>query len=88
MQLYPDPPITRRNDLLFSRMSLLGLDVDVMERRCIGILDQLKSRCVACEFRAACAIDLRRDPNNPVWEGYCPNSPQLNQLTAAWWLLQ
>jgi len=27
-------------------------------------------------------VDLKRDPNNLVWEAYCPNSAALNALVA------
>jgi hypothetical protein len=37
------------------------------------------------DVREACAVDFKRDPNNPVWESYCPNSGTLNTLTEAWW---
>ena len=44
------------------------------------VFDKLKRRCVSCPCRAACVVDLKRDPNNRVWEGYCPNSQVLNAL--------
>jgi hypothetical protein len=31
-------------------------------------------------------LDLRRDPNHPIWETYCPNAATLIALTDPWWL--
>ena len=32
---------------------------------------------VNCICREPCTVDLKRDPNNPVWETYCPNAGTL-----------
>lgn len=94
MNVHPDRPIDRHSTgcehdgLLFRRMAILGLDLDVIQRGDSEAFNELKRRCAKCDFRDACAIDLRRDPNNPVWESYCPVSALLNVLTAAWWPAQ
>jgi hypothetical protein len=72
-------------DLLFQRMAMLGLDLEVIERRHSETIAEIKRQCANCEFEGACAIDLERDPNNPVWEAYCPNTAALNALTASLW---
>ena len=41
---------------------------------------------VNCICREPCTVDLKSDPNNPVWETYCPNAGTLIDLTAASWL--
>jgi hypothetical protein len=43
-------------------------------------------RCLGCGYREACAVDLERDPNNPVWETYCPNAGTLLELAQERWL--
>ncbi len=92
MQGHADRPIAGKttgreyDDLLFHRMSMLGLDPAVIERGDSAAFKELKTRCVTCDVRDACVVDLKRDPNNPVWESYCPNSAMLNGLTEAWWL--
>jgi len=63
-------------------MAMLGLDLDVIERDYGETLDKIKRRCMSCSLWEACAVDLKRDPNNPVWEAYCPNSGVLNELSA------
>ncbi len=71
------------NDLLDCRMAMLGLDAvasDAGDR-----LEEIRRRCASCGYREACAVDLKRDPNNPVWETYCPNSDALMALTKAYW---
>jgi hypothetical protein len=74
------------DELLGCRMAMLGLDPCVIKSGDGEAFDQIKRRCTRCEFREACAVDLKRDPNNPVWESYCPNSAALNTLTEAWWV--
>jgi hypothetical protein len=69
--------------LLHCRMSMLGLDPQSLENR--ELLDDIMRRCKCCEFREACAVDLERDPNNPVWEAYCPNTGTFHTLTQALW---
>jgi hypothetical protein len=73
-------------DLLYCRMSMLGLDLPAIESRDRETADQIKRRCTLCGFRDACAVDLERDPNNPVWEAYCPNSGTFNSLAETLWL--
>ena len=69
-------------DLLQCRMTILGLDIDAIERDYGETLDRIKQRCTSCRVRAACALELKRDPNGRVWEAYCPNSVTLNALVA------
>ena len=77
-RLTPDEP----DDLLECRMAMLGLDA--IEQG--ATLDEIRRRCTACGDREACAVDLKRDPNNPVWETYCPNADTLIALAGAAWL--
>jgi hypothetical protein len=78
----PDEP----DELLCCRTAMLGLDPNVIASGDPEAFAAIKRRCTRCEFRETCAIDLKRDPNNPVWESYCPNSDALNALTEAWWV--
>ena len=79
---------TASDELLDCRMAMLGLDPDEIERVEYGIFDEIRRRCMSCGYREACAVDLKRDPNNPVWETYCPNSEALIALAQVPWLTQ
>jgi hypothetical protein len=72
------------DDLLDCRMAMLGLDA--IESGDGETFDEIRRRCTSCGYREACAVDLKRDPNNPVWETYCPNSDTLIALAEASWL--
>ncbi len=77
---------TKYDYLLIHRMAMLDLDLHEIEYfDDNGTLDKIKRRCAGCDSREACVVDLRRDPNNPVWESYCPNAEALIALTEAWW---
>jgi len=73
----------RQLDLLDCRMTMLGLDLYAIGSD--QIFEELRHRCVNCEWQEACATDLRRDPNNPIWETYCPNAAALGRLAEAQW---
>jgi hypothetical protein len=76
MQIRNAPPSekpTESDGLLDCRMAMLGLDFDALKQSDGEILGQIMRECMRCGFREACAVDLKRDPNNPVWETYCPN---------------
>ena len=77
---------TAGDDLLSCRMAMLGLDLSAIESCGGQVFDALKRRCTSCDFREACAVDIRRDPNDPVWENHCPNTATLIALPEAWWL--
>ena len=81
-------PTTRyeNDDLLDCRLAMLGLDLHVSKRGDSETFELIKRRCANCGVREACAVDLKRDPNDPVWETYCPNAGLLNALTEASWL--
>ena len=70
------------DELLRSRMKILGLDVDAIDRNFPEVFDKVRKNCPRCGDREVCAIDLRRDPNGLIWEAYCPNSEVLNALVA------
>jgi hypothetical protein len=70
-------------DLLDCRMTMLGLDLYAVEND--QLFEEVRGHCVKCDCQEACAVDLRRDPNNPIWETYCPNSAALGGLAEAQW---
>lgn len=88
MQIHVDRPTAgsaapdEGDQLLRRRMSIVGLDDGLVERHYRAIFERLKKNCLSCRDRAPCAVDLKRDPNNQVWEAYCPNSEALNALVA------
>ena len=59
---------------------MLGLNLDATNR---GTFNEIMRRCKSCGYRDACAVDLKRDPNNPVWETYCPNTGAFIALAEA-----
>jgi hypothetical protein len=64
---------------------MLGLDLLAIESGASETLAEIMRRCTCCGDREACAVDLKRDPNNPVWETYCPNAKTLLGLAEASW---
>ena len=76
------------NELLDCRMAMLGLHLDATESGDGNTVNEIMRRCMSCGYREACAVDLKRDPNNPVWETYCPNAGALVALAQARWLTQ
>jgi len=79
---------TAPDALLACRMAMLGLDPDTIESAEFYIFAEIRERCANCWNREGCAVDLKRDPNNPVWETYCPNADALIALAQARWLTQ
>lgn len=70
------------SDFLVHRLTALSLDLDAIEKSCGGEWSEaIKQRCTRCGFTRACEEDLRRDPNSPAWECYCPNAAKLLALT-------
>jgi hypothetical protein len=72
-------------ELLGCRMAMLGLDPRTIESGDRAMFDEIRRRCSMCEFHESCAVELRRDPNSPVWETYCPNSGTFIELAQDWW---
>ena len=77
---------TSSDDLLDCRMAMLGLDLSALEGYDGAMFEAIRQRCASCNFREACELDLKRDPNDPVWETYCPNTSTLIALPEACWL--
>ena len=73
------------DELLDCRMAMLGLDIFAIKSGNGNTLEEIMRRCASCSVREACAVDLKRDPNNPVWETYCPNIRALLGLADASW---
>ena len=84
----PEKRIQRKDhdELLDCRMAMLGLDLFAIKSDGSDKLEEIMRSCASCGYREACAVDLKRDPNSPVWETYCPNAEALLELTGAAWL--
>jgi hypothetical protein len=70
------------DDLLQCRMTIVGLDIEAIERDYGETFDKIKRNCMSCRLRTPCAVGLKLDPYNLVWEAYCANSEALNALVA------
>jgi hypothetical protein len=81
-------PTAPDDELLECRMAMLGLQLDAAASGNADTLNEVMRRCRSCGYREACAVDLKRDPNNPVWETYCPNAGTLVELAAERWITQ
>ena len=77
---------TSSHDLLDCRMAMLGLDLSAAESRDAEMFQAITRRCASCNVRECCELDLKRDPNDPVWQTYCPNTATLMALPDACWL--
>jgi hypothetical protein len=76
----------QQEELLDCRMAMLGVQFNPTQTADNDALKEMMRRCMSCGYREACAVDLERDPNNPVWETYCPNAGTLIELAQEWWL--
>jgi len=74
------------HDLLDCRMAMLGLDLSAVESCDGAMFEAITRACAACKSRKSCELDLRRDPNDPVWETYCPNTARLVALPETCWV--
>ena len=71
--------------LLARRMSALGVDSETFARYEPDLLGNLQTLCRECEWPERCRHDLRRNPDDVVWEEYCPNATVLNAVSELGW---
>ena len=75
----PDPI-----SLLERRMEALSLNPDKVAHIEPLMVRELRHRCVKCEKRGQCALDLAdefADPGWQSWRDYCPNAATLTMLS-------
>jgi len=75
----PDPI-----SLLERRMEALSLNPDEVAHLEPLTIRELQHRCVKCEKREQCALDLAdefADPGWQSWRDYCPNAATLTMLS-------
>lgn len=75
----PDPI-----SLLERRMEALSLNPDELTHLEPLTVRELQHRCVSCERRGQCALDLAdefADPGWQYWRDYCPNAATLMTLS-------
>lgn len=67
-------------ELLERRLEALGLSADELAHTSPAELRDMERLCTTCRSKGRCAHDLVADPDNPVWQGYCPNKDTLASL--------
>ena len=68
--------------LLLKRMTALRLVPDDIARtQPAWVTHDLERLCSLCRAKGRCRRDLLRDPQDPVWKNYCPNSGTLEALS-------
>ncbi len=68
-------------NLLQRRMAALRLDHGELARRDPALVRDLQRVCASFSSPGRCARDLKRQPNKPDWQEYCPNAPTLGALS-------
>jgi hypothetical protein len=78
IQLVEEGP--EASGLLYKRLHALGLSRADVEHAADGLIFSLERTCAHCREKGVCERDLAKQPENPVWEIYCPNSTDLNEV--------
>jgi uncharacterized protein YjiS (DUF1127 family) len=69
-------------DLLLQRLKGVKLDIAEIARREPQVVRDLERVCTLCASKRKCRHDLAKDPVDPRWREYCPNTMTLNALAA------
>ena len=67
-------------DLLEKRLQVLGLSSAELAKTAHTELRDMERLCTLCRAKGRCAHDLATDPDDPVWQRYCPNAQALTSL--------
>jgi len=67
-------------DLLERRLMALGLSSAELAKSAPAELRDMERLCTLCQSKGRCARDLTTDPDDPVWQRYCPNEQTLTLL--------
>lgn len=68
-------------DLLYHRMSEMGLDPKIIDGT---VLRDMQRCCSLCDNKALCAHELEDKPKQASWPSYCPNKDTLEALGRIW----
>jgi len=82
----PPEQKVRDDSLSECRMEMLGLDAAGLGNTDPDSLIEIFKKCARCDARNWCAADLLRDPNDPIWESYCPNAQSMLMLANKQWV--
>ena len=75
MRLGPDAAA-----LLSHRMRAIGLNPEIVGASEPATMRDMQRLCSQCGKHGRCERDLNRDPQDPTWRSYCPNSATLLAL--------
>jgi hypothetical protein len=67
-------------NLLYERMSTLGISREDVERAAHGLMRDLERTCACCNDKGVCEKDLKSRSDDPGWKNYCPNAVSLQDL--------
>jgi hypothetical protein len=68
---------------LYERMQALGLSRTEIEHSATDVLRDLQRTCACCNEKSRCERDLRKRPDDQIWNDYCPNAVTLDTLAKA-----
>jgi CheY-like chemotaxis protein len=66
--------------LLYDRLHALHLEPEAIKRQDPGMMQDLEGNCSVCGAKVRCGADLKRHPDEPGWQEYCPNAATLTGL--------
>ncbi|MDX2156750.1 MAG: hypothetical protein SFW09_09585 [Hyphomicrobiaceae bacterium] len=66
--------------LLYARLQSLGLTMEAIEAKGLGMRRDMERSCAFCGDRALCAHDLTERPDATDWRKVCPNNPTFEAM--------